>query len=183
MEALVAHFGYLALLIGVLLEGEAVLVVAGALAHRGDLALPLVILIAFGGSVAGDQAWFHFGRRYGARRLGSHAATVERWLARYGTALVVGFRFLYGMRTATPVLLGAAGYPIARFAVLNAVGAALWATTFGLLGYAIGTTVEAVLRRAGRIEELALAAIGVALLSLLIRSRLAKRGTQRAMPA
>src|SRR5512139_1531612 len=102
MEAFVTHYthyGYIVLFLGVLLEGEAVLVAAGALAHRGDLSLPIVILTAFGSSVVGDQAWFHVGRRFGTAfvqrrpRLSARLDVVTRFIARYGMWFVVGFRF------------------------------------------------------------------------------------------
>jgi membrane protein DedA with SNARE-associated domain len=169
LEHLIARYGYFALAIGVLFEGEAVLIAAGALAHRGDLSLPVVVAIAFAASVVGDQGWFQFGRRYGGSYLARHprvrsrAAVVERWATRHGDVFVLGFRFLYGLRTATPILLGAAKFAPRRFTVLNTIGAFLWASVFGVLGFAIGSTVTALLRRAARIEELILAAAVVAL--------------------
>src|SRR5262245_557136 len=107
LESLIIRWGYLAVGVGTFFEGEAILVLAGGLAHRGLLSLPLVVLAAFVGSVAGDQLWFQLGRRYGralvARRptWQARADTVQRRIDRHGGWFVFGFRFLYGIRTVT----------------------------------------------------------------------------------
>jgi membrane protein DedA with SNARE-associated domain len=170
LEGLVARWGYLAIVGGTFLEGETILIAAGALAHRGLLSLPLVMVAAFVGSVAGDQLWFFLGRRFGKPLLErrpkwqARLASAQRLLDRYGTGFVAGFRFVYGVRTVTPVLLGVSQYPIAKFALLNALGAALWSVVVGGLGWAIGATLVSMLARAVRIEE----ALGVALAISLV---------------
>ena len=68
LESLIANYGYAAVLIGTFVEGETILVIAGFAAHRGYLSLPWVILLAFAGSLAGDQLWFYVGRRSGPER-------------------------------------------------------------------------------------------------------------------
>lgn len=65
MEALVARYGYLAVLVGTFLAGGTILVLAGFAAHRGWLELPFVLLAAFAGSAAGDQFYFTIDRRRG----------------------------------------------------------------------------------------------------------------------
>ena len=50
----VAAYGYLAVLLGTLLEGETVLLLAGFAAHQGHLAIHWVLLIAFIGGTLGD---------------------------------------------------------------------------------------------------------------------------------
>ena len=148
-----------------MLEGEAVLLAAGALAHRGTLSLPLVIGAAFAGSVAGDQLWFLVGQRLGRPYLErrpkqrQRARRIELWLRRYGNGFVVMFRFAVGFRTVTPVVLGATGYPRARFVAFNVLGAGLWASVFGWAGWALGASIAQALGRAGRAEEIAAAAV------------------------
>jgi membrane protein DedA with SNARE-associated domain len=169
VEALLARWGYWAVGLGTFLEGETVVLAAGALAHRGLLSLPVVMLAAFLGSVAGDQVWFAVGRRFGRAfvhrrpRWKAQVARVEGWLARGGDVFVVGFRFLYGLRTVTPLLLGASGFSPRRFVVLNLVGGALWAVAFGAGGWAVGATLQATLARSARLEELLAAAVVLAL--------------------
>jgi membrane protein DedA with SNARE-associated domain len=64
VDALIAHSGYAAVLVGTFLEGETVLVLAGIAAHRGYLDLPLVIGAAFLDTLFGDQLYFFLGRRH-----------------------------------------------------------------------------------------------------------------------
>lgn len=184
LESLVAQWGYAAVAVGVLFEGEAVVIVAGAMAHRGLLSLPGVTIAAFAGSLLGDQLWFHLGGRYGkgfiARRPAwrERAARAEVLLTRFGTLFVLAFRFVYGFRTITPIFLGATGYPVRRFTVLNAISAALWASAFSMAGYGVGATLMTLLGRASRVEEIVLAAAAVALVVWII-SRKASAAARR----
>lgn len=181
LESLILRWGYLAVGVGTFLEGEAVLVAAGAMAHRGLLRLPYVMLAAFAGSFIGDQVWYQVGKRAGrsllerSERWKARGEQARRRLARGGTLFVLGFRFIFGIRVATPVLLGATGYPARRFALLNALGAAAWASILAPLGWALGATLQTVLRRAGHVEELiaiaALVAVGVRIVQKLARRR------------
>lgn len=174
MDLPTSELAYVVVALGVALEGETALVAAGALAHRGDLSLPLVMLAAFIGSVSADQGWYHFGRRAGPPFLEKHprvrarSDAVARWLARWDTPLVLGFRFLYGFRTATPVMLGVTAYPARRFAVLNTLGGALWAVTFGAVGYGLGAGFVATVRRFGHVGELVVIALALTLALVLM---------------
>jgi membrane protein DedA with SNARE-associated domain len=180
-EQIILRFGYVALGLGTFFEGETVVVAAGALAHRGLLSLPLVILVAFVGSVAGDQTWFHLGHRFGkpfiAKRPAWQARTakVGLWLDRLGWFFVVAFRFIYGIRTVTPAYLGASGYPAGRFLVLNTIGAAVWAAIFGSAGYLVGAGLGALLHRATHVEEAIIAAIIVTVVAGLIVKRVREK--------
>jgi membrane protein DedA with SNARE-associated domain len=167
VEHFVATYGYVALVVGTFLEGETILVIGGFLAHRGYLDLPAVLAAAFAGSFAGDQLYFHLGRRGGMAALARRprwqprADRVFRLLREHQLAVTLGFRFVYGFRTVTPFLLGASGMPTLRFLPLNAVGGALWAACFGTLGYVIGQTLQVVLGKVRRFEEAAVLAIAL----------------------
>ena len=167
MEQWIERYGYFAVLIGTFLEGESALLLGGALAHRGLLTLQLVSLTAFVGAVLGDQTWFQVGRRYGpaflARypHLEKHHARAEELLRRWGDGFVICFRFVVGIRSITPLLLGSTTYRTPRFLALNLIGCALWSVAVGALGYFLGAGIKSLFERAGRVEELALAALVV----------------------
>src|SRR5260370_41283512 len=77
---LLATYGYLAVFVGSLLEGETVLILAGFAAHQGYLSFPLVAGVAFCGGTLGDQSLLFLGPRYrqGAfRRFSSRAPRAE----------------------------------------------------------------------------------------------------------
>ena len=172
LESLIQHYGYLAIVVGTFFEGETVLLLGGFAAHRGYLDLAGVMAAAFAGSLAGDWLYFEIGRRKGMAFLERRPAwqkSVARVLAMvhtHQTLLILGFRFLYGIRTVAPFALGASGVSPVRFALLNFASAALWACAFGALGYALGNTLERVIGDLHRSEHAVFAAIVLASIAL-----------------
>jgi len=171
IEEIVARFGYPALALGTLLEGETVLIVAGFAAHQGYLKLSWVIIAAFIGSLAGDQLAFFLGRHRGGAILERHpswkekAIKVDLLIGRHALWIMLRFRFMYGMRTITPFVIGTTRISTLRFLALNAAGALVWAVAIGCLGYLCGTTAEALLRNVRRAEHwiiLAIIVVGAA---------------------
>lgn len=162
LQSLVENYGYLAVFVGTFLEGETILLLAGFAAHRGYLDLTLVILIAFFGSFIGDQFYFHLGRRHGrgilARfpRLQPRAEKVHRLLERYHAPLIVALRFLYGIRTVGPMVIGMSRVPGGRFLFFNMIGGVIWAPVIAGGGYLFGHALESVLQDVQRYEEIAL---------------------------
>jgi membrane protein DedA with SNARE-associated domain len=144
IEAMVMLYGYPVVVAGALFEGETIILTAGFLAHRGYMSLSLVMLLAFLGGFTGDQFFFHVAKKTGVPFLArspvwkSRIGRVRNLFDRFGTLFVVGFRFLYGLRIATPVILGMTGYSAKRFVLLNAIGALLWATSVPATGYLLG---------------------------------------------
>lgn len=158
LSQLVADYGYLAVFAGSLLEGETILVVAGFAAHQGHLSLPAVIAIAFVGGLLGDQFFFFLGRRYGdalLRRLpllARHAERVNRLLLRHHAWLIVGVRFMYGLRIAGPIVIGMSPVSARRFLLFNLIGAAIWAVLIAGAGYLFGQTLHWLLADLNRYE-------------------------------
>jgi len=171
IEHYIVRWGYAAIVVGTFFEGETVLVLGGAMAHRGLLSLPGVALSAFAGSLAGDQLWFLLGRRGGrlalAHRLRwqTQATRVNHWITRYGTTFVVGFRFIYGLRSVSPLILGASGYPPLRFLWLNIAGAALWAMCFSALGWGLSAGLIRTFR--GHVQWAGMGIGGLVLIALI----------------
>ena len=166
LQELIQNYGYIAVLVGALLEGETILVMAGFAAHAGYLNFALVILIAALGGFTGDQFFFTLGRLRGQQimarfpRIAAQSARVERLVLRHQTWLVIGVRFMYGLRVAGPMLLGVSHLlPPLRFATLNLVGALLWATLIGSAGFLFGRAMEMLLADAKRYEAALLGAL------------------------
>jgi len=137
-------YGYLGVLVGTFLEGDIALIVGGLCARCTDLRLYGVILAAFTGAIIGDQVCFNLGRHKGLQllnrfpRLKQRAEKVFHHLRRHGSVVAFAFRFLYGFRILTPLLIGASGIGHGRFTLLNCFGALSWATLLGCLGYGMG---------------------------------------------
>jgi membrane protein DedA with SNARE-associated domain len=158
LEYLITTYGYWALLVGTFLEGETVLILAGFAARTGYLHLPWVMAVAFAGSLLGDQTFFLLGRWQGKRLLDRWASwqprieKANRLVDRYHTWILLGFRFLYGLRTVIPFALGTTSIGLGRFLVLNALGAAVWSVAVALVGYLFGAAAEALLADVKRYE-------------------------------
>jgi len=181
LEHLITTYGYWALFAGTFLEGETVLVLAGFAARGGLLDLPWVMGVAFAGSLLGDQTFFCLGRWQGKRFLARRPswqpriARADRLLARHQGWILLGFRFLYGLRAVIPFVIGAGSISTVRFVLLNTVGAILWSVLIALLGYSFGAAMEALISDVKRYELLGLLIIAVAGAAVWLFRHLGKR--------
>ena len=172
LESLLIQYGYPALIIGTFLEGETILILGGVAAKLGYLSLEGVIACGFTGTLLGDQLYFLLGRRQGQAFLNRRpvrkmqAQRVFEILERHQDLFIIGFRFVYGLRTVTPFAIGATDISYLRFTLLNIFGAGIWAIAIGLIGYFFGHAVDALLGdiRHYEIELLA----GIILVSMLV---------------
>jgi len=161
----VSTYGYVAVFIGTLLEGETLLIAAGFAAHQGLLDARLVVLVAMTGATLGDQLAFMLGRWKGELlinrfpSLSKHKAKIDNLLARYEALFILSVRFIYGLRIAGPLIMGASRMRLSRFATFNVIGAAFWAMLITGLGYVFGLAVNALLSDVKRIEEIGLLVI------------------------
>jgi membrane protein DedA with SNARE-associated domain len=148
IHSFIDTYGYIAILVGSFLEGETILVLGGLAAHSGYLDLPFVILMAFIGSLCGDQLFFFLGRWHSDAFLKkrpswcARVAKARKLLDRFRIPIILGFRFFYGLRTVTPFVIGMSAVPTVRFVFLNAVGALIWAIAVGTGGYLFGNALE-----------------------------------------
>ena len=136
--------GYILLLLGSFVEGESVVLTAGFFSFKGYLSFPAIVLIAFLGSTFADQLLFFFGRIYGPGmierkpKLRDKAHKAFDLLHKYHIWFILGFRFIYGIRTVSPFIIGASGISIKRFAILNVIAAAIWSLLSCSGGYLLG---------------------------------------------
>lgn len=147
-QDLIDTYGYAVIIIGAFLEGETVLVLGGVAAKLGYLELHWVILSAFAATLLSDQLLFFLGRYKGnavLARVPSWQPRVDRtlrFLEKHRLLIILGFRFLYGMRTVTPFVIGMSSVPASLFVILNIISAAAWASLVTVLGYVFGHGME-----------------------------------------
>jgi membrane protein DedA with SNARE-associated domain len=170
LPALIDAYGYAAVFVGAFLEGETILALGGLAASRGYLDFMAVVAIALAAGFAGDQFFFFLGRHHGQsllRRFPHWRLRAERFdamLARWHAPLIVAVRFMYGFRILGPIMLGMGRVDARKFAVLNLLGAAIWAPLIASLGYLFGAMLESVLQDLGHVEAwafVALVALGI----------------------
>lgn len=178
LQELISTYGYAAVGIGTFFEGETILVLAGFTANRGYLELPWVIVSAFLGTLLGDQLYFYIGRIKGKSAIEKrpHWKTksdkVLMLLNKHQAWLTIGFRFIYGLRTVTPFLIGASNVSPIRFLIFNMFGAFLWSVTIGVLGYLFGDALEIIIGDIKKYELMVfvtLALIGTTIWLIYIR--------------
>ncbi len=185
LAPLIAEHGYWVTFVGALLEGETILALAGLAAQRGYLHWPALVLLGAIGGFVGDQIYFVIGRRGGARllerfpRFRSRAARVAAMIERHPELAVIGVRFLYGLRTIGPAAIGMSGIAWWHFALLNAVGAAIWSVCWVGAGYLMGETVEMMLGDLRHVERVLFAAAVIVALAATIVLRWRRRNASR----
>jgi membrane protein DedA with SNARE-associated domain len=158
LGSLIEEYGYWLLAADSLLEGQTILVLAGFAARRGRLSLFAVLGIAAVASFVGNQFYFWLGRMHGPSvlvRWPSRAQQFDRiyrLFAHYPATVIVGIRFVYGLRIAGPVVIGMSPISGYRFGLLNALGAVLWACLVAGVGWVFGRAAELVLDELGPFE-------------------------------
>jgi membrane protein DedA with SNARE-associated domain len=162
-ESIIRDYGYWALLIGTFFEGETILIIAGLSAHLGLLQLPYVMLIAFIGSFSGDQLYYFIGYFKGRELLQKHlkwqgrVTRVNKYIERYHNLVMLGFRFVWGMRIMTPFVIGTfKNIKALRFFILNAIGAIIWSVSISAGGYFFGYALEGFIKDVKHYEKLAI---------------------------
>jgi len=165
LQQLIADYGYVAVTLGCLLEGEASILLGVFAASRDILTVEGVVIAAVAGTIVGDNVCFHIGRRMGRPALArrpdwqERVVFVERLLERYGAVVIIGFRFLYGIRYITPFVLGSLDISPWRFLALEATGAILWALLVAVIGVYLADAVTTALAHIQNAEQALLIAV------------------------
>jgi len=140
----IQKWGYVGLFIGSLIEGESIVLTISSMAYFGKFYLPKVILIAFIGTFLADQVLFYMGRYLGHGildrypKLNKSAKKIFHMLEKYDVPFILGFRFIYGIRIISPLLIGLSHISALKFTILNFISGVIWSVISCLLGYYIG---------------------------------------------
>jgi membrane protein DedA with SNARE-associated domain len=185
IEALFVKYGLFAIFLGAGVEGETAVLIGGVVAHRGLVSPVDAALAAGAGSFAVDQLLFWLGRHYqqhprlARMQRSANFARAKGWMERYPVAFTFGFRFIYGIRTASVLALGMSGISGRIFVIVNFASALIWAALFTTLGFAFGTAIESMFGRFHRIEVILASIVAGAALIWIGRSLIAKRAVLR----
>jgi membrane protein DedA with SNARE-associated domain len=190
----VSHIGYPLLFLVVMAEssgvpvpGETGLIAAAVLASKGSLQIELVIPLAAGGAIVGDNIGYLIGRkggrwllerpgRYQRQRLRA-LQNGESFFKRHGPKAVFFGRFLLGLRVWASWLAGATHMRWRSFVFWNACGGICWAIAIGLLAYSIGHAAGNAIQTFGLFG---LAAVLLALAAAFLAHRRHRRHTAAA---
>jgi membrane protein DedA with SNARE-associated domain len=174
IQGMIARYGLAAIFVGAGVEGETSVIAGGVFAHKLFFPLWAAIAAAATGSFVADQIFFYAGRHFREHRLvrrmtGKPAyAKAMKKLERHPIAFILGFRFLYGLRTVSPMAVGTSHVKARAFLLLNAAAATIWAALFTGIGYGFGGPIERTFRRSGLIEHLPLALTIIVLMLIAV---------------
>jgi membrane protein DedA with SNARE-associated domain len=164
-------FGPFVILAGAAFEGQTAVIAGGVIARNGAISPLLAVSAAAFGSGVLDYVLFVLGRSFRGsgfvRRVSRKPAFAKALglIERYPVGFILSFRFLYGLRAAGPVAVGVTQVSTPLFALLNALGAVIWAAVFVGLGYLFGPAVMSVIN--GALAHAAPVAIGAAVVAVL----------------
>lgn len=137
-------WGYLILFFYTLGGGFVALVAAGVLSYAGQMNLAIVIVVAAISNFLGDTLLFYL-TRYSKTEIMPYLKKQKRSLAlaqilfkKHGGKIIFFKKYIYGIKTLVPLAIGLTKYSFTKFSMINAISAAVWAISLGLLSYYLG---------------------------------------------
>jgi membrane-associated protein len=142
-------FSETGLLLGFLLPGDTLLIIAGVLTFSGvmDIDIWWVCLAISVAAFLGGEVGYLIGHKVGPRifeRRESGLFSIENvrrtngFFERFGGLAVIVARFVPIVRTFAPVAAGVGHMSYRRYSLYNAVGAVIWGTGVTLIGFLLG---------------------------------------------
>ena len=183
----VTQYGYPAVfalqmlgIIGFPMPDETLLVTVGFLVSQGGMSLPPALLAAACGSMCGITVSYSIGRFVGlpfVHKFGrflhvtdENLAKMHNWFERYGKWTMLLAYYVPGVRHMAAIFAGTAKLPYHEFAIFAYSGAAVWTTTFILLGYYLGPQVKKLMPLIHEyLVVIAIAAVVLIVLVLVVR--------------
>jgi membrane protein DedA with SNARE-associated domain/membrane-associated phospholipid phosphatase len=146
--------------VGLVLPGETVVILGGAVAGQGETSVILTIGIVWVCAAAGDSVSFLLGRRLGRGFVMRHGprvritherfARVEDYFSRHGGKTIMVGRFIGLVRALAPFVAGSSGMRYTGFLPYSVLGTGLWAAGYVLLGYFASRSLDAAAHAAGQ---------------------------------
>ncbi|MBV9775308.1 MAG: DedA family protein [Gemmatimonadetes bacterium] len=165
MQSWIEQYGYWAVFVGGILEGETTFLLAGYAVSQGYLHPFATFLAAVAGGCTGDNGYYWLGRLHGPtlmrrfpflRRLRARATLLLR---RWGRATAFLTRFFYGLRIVLPMSMGAARFRFPLFFLFELMGSLAFAAIYLSLGYLFGETLQEFLGRIRPYEKFVVAGL------------------------
>jgi membrane protein DedA with SNARE-associated domain len=146
------------------IPSEVTLIFSGVAVHQGWMSFPLAVLAATGGNLVGSLIAYALGASGALSGVPFAGAVVRRWeslLDRHGVRAIFTARLMPLARTFVSLPAGARRVPLLPFVALTALGCALWALAFILVGLLAGAAWGEISSVLGRV----LLVLGVAVIA------------------
>lgn len=138
--------------IGLVVPGETVMLLGGAVAGQGAIDIYLLIAIAWFAAWLGDTTSFFLGRRLGREFVLKHGSRVgignerfekvEDYFGRHGGKTIFIGRWISLVRAFAPFIAGSSGMQYRGFVPYSILGTGLWASLHILIGYFFSRSIE-----------------------------------------
>jgi membrane protein DedA with SNARE-associated domain/membrane-associated phospholipid phosphatase len=146
--------------VGLVIPGETVMLLGGAVAGQGAIDIYLLIAIAWFSAWLGDTTSFFLGRRLGRGFVIRHGPRfgisherferVEAYFSRHGGKTIFIGRFISLVRAFAPFIAGSSGMRYRAFVPYSILGTGLWASAHILIGYFFSRSVDTAAKYAGK---------------------------------
>ena len=146
--------------VGLVLPGETVVILGGAVAGQGETSVVLTIGIVWACSFSGDSVSFLLGRRLGRGFILRHGPKVriteerfervEAYFDRHGGKTILIGRFIGLVRALAPFTAGTSGMRYWSYLPFSVLGTGLWSAGYVLLGYFASRSLDAAAHAAGQ---------------------------------
>ena len=144
---LIQEYGYIVLFLYSLGGGFFAIVGAGILSFMGVLDFKTSLAVGVASNFVGDVGLFYFGR-YGKKEVHYYLKKHRRKLAyshilikKYGTESIFIQKFIYGIKTLIPIVIGLTKYDIKKFIFYNFFASLIFVTIFLYVGFIGGQSV------------------------------------------
>ena len=145
----VRDWGYIAVFLGSIVEGESIVLTASIMAACGHLSIYKIFSIALITTIITDQVLFWLGYEMGTDWVIRKFPKIEKardrvfsLLHKMDVLFIFSFRFIYGIRVASPIIIGAAKIEPRRFMIYNSLSGLCWAFVICFLGYILGDVIK-----------------------------------------
>ena len=138
--------------VGLVVPGETVMLLGGAVAGQGAIDIYLLIAVAWFSAWLGDTTSFFLGRRLGRGFVMKHGPQVgisnerfekvEDYFDRHGGKTIFIGRFISLVRAFAPFIAGSSGMRYRAFVPYSVLGTGLWASAHILIGYFFSRSIE-----------------------------------------
>jgi undecaprenyl-diphosphatase len=183
--------------VGLVVPGETVMLLGGAVAGQGAIDIYILIAIAWFTAWAGDTTSFFLGRRLGREfvirngpRFGigrERFEKVEAYFGRHGGKTIFIGRFISLVRAFAPFIAGSSGMRYRAFVPYSILGTGLWASAHILIGYFFSRSIDTAAKYAGRgaflLGTLIVVVVGTTLLVRHFRVEANRRAAVRRLEA
>jgi len=141
---------YLIIFVGVMLEGEGIILLASIFALQGHLGWTLLALTIISGTIIGDILWFEAGKHLKGTKLGywldkryeKTGEWVDETIMNHFHWYAIISKFMYFTTRPTIFLAGWHGFEFKKFLKITTYATIIWATVIMSIGYGFGYTIS-----------------------------------------